>query len=138
MQFHKVNSESHTQISILYDLLDEREHDENISHKEMPSFAKHMEFVKSEPYKDWYIVSNNSMPVGSCYISKTNELGVAVFKRHRGHGLGQQILEYLIRLYSDTEFLANINPNNKKSIKLFEKVGFKHIQNTYQLLPNLS
>jgi L-amino acid N-acyltransferase YncA len=31
------------------------------------------------------------------------------------------------------EFLANINPANARSIRMFEKMGFGHIQNTYRL-----
>ena len=30
-------------------------------------------------------------------------------------------------------FLANVNPRNKKSIAMFEAMGFRHLQNTYEL-----
>ena len=30
------------------------------------------------------------------------------------------------------KFIANINPLNTKSIEMFERLGFKHIQNTYK------
>jgi len=134
MLFKEVNPYVQSDLDILYEILKERTEEESISHKEMPNKFHHEAFVKDRPYKVWYIVFDDNIPLGSCYISKTSEVGVAVFKKYRKQGLGTKILEHLMKLYPDEEFLANINPKNDKSIHMFEKAGFKHIQNTYLVL----
>ena len=37
-------------VDFLYEILSERSSIENISHKEMPSYRKHVNFVLSKPY----------------------------------------------------------------------------------------
>jgi len=133
MLFYEINPDSIDDLQVLYEILKERTVEESISHKELPTFAEHIEFVRSKPYKAWYIILENKMPIGSCYISMTHQVGVAVFKKYRKQGIGTRILEDLIKKYPNTELIANINPKNDKSIKMFEKLGFKHIQNTYIL-----
>ena len=137
MQFHEVIPLDHKDLDVLYEILSERTTEESISHKAMPTPTAHMKFVLSKPYSVWYIVSNHNIPVGSCYISRTYEVGVAVFKKYRKQGIGSEILKELLSRYPYNLF-ANINPDNEKSIKMFEKAGFKHIQNTYQFIQNYS
>ena len=40
----------------LFELLNERAPRANISHKKMPTYTSHVNFIKSKPYKKWYIV----------------------------------------------------------------------------------
>ncbi len=40
--------------------------------------------------------------------------------------------EKLMEAHPRKKYLANINPANERSIHMFEKLGFKHIQNTYE------
>ena len=40
----------------LFDLLKERDSYVNISHKKMPTYASHLKFITSKPYKKWYII----------------------------------------------------------------------------------
>lgn len=117
---------------ILYELLSERTPDQSISHKEMPTYQKHVEFVESIPYKKWYFIhsSDEGDYVGAVYLSKNNEIGVFTFNKYHGKGYGQQAVQELMA-ESGGPFLANINPLNTASKNLFEKLGFKHIQNTY-------
>lgn len=119
---------------IVYEALQEREPFESISHKGMPSWKEHIDFVSRIPYKGWYIIWHDAISVGSIYITYSNEIGIHIFKRHRRLGLGRQAIELLMRLHPAKEYFANINPDNTKSIKLFEYyLGFTHIQNTYRL-----
>lgn len=123
-------------ISILYQLLSEREDYESISHNDMPTVEQHTTFIRRNPYKAWYIVYDApTSPVGSIYLSYGNEIGIAIFKKHRRKGYGKKAIETLMQMHSSEKyFLANINPTNDKSILLFrDKLGFKHIQNTYRL-----
>ncbi len=122
-------------LEFLFKLLLERLPYESISHIHMPNYSQHVKFAKSEPYEKWFILVDDDIePLGSCYVTKQKELGVFVLKKHRRKGLGKRMISWLIHNFLDEkQLLANINPKNKKSIDLFESLGFKHIQNTYRL-----
>lgn len=131
-----------TKLTYLYDLLHEREEYESISHTGMPTFEEHRAFVNRVPYKEWYLVylkNDNGFidfmdPVGSYYLTYKNEIGIAVFKKHRRKGYAKAIIEEIIFRHPKEDLYANINPNNLKSINLFkDKFNFRHIQNTYKL-----
>jgi RimJ/RimL family protein N-acetyltransferase len=120
--------------SILWNLLLERDPNVNISHKAMPTWEEHCAFVRSKPYREWYIVANDEgKAVGSCYLSKQNELGVFIFKRHQHQGYGSFALNALMFRHSDERLLANINPRNITSIVMFQHLGFKLCQHTFEL-----
>jgi RimJ/RimL family protein N-acetyltransferase len=116
---------------ILHQLLEEREPDQNISHKAMPTWDEHVRFVESRPYQAWYFIDDNGI-VGACYLSKQNEIGVFVSKQHRGKGYGPWAIEAIMLKHGKRRYLANINPRNARSIELFRNLGFKQIQATYE------
>ena len=60
----------------LYELLKERTPEVNISHKEMPTYKKHVKFVISKPYAAWNIIYYKNEKIGSIYLSKQNEIGM--------------------------------------------------------------
>ena len=62
------------QIKSLYELLARRTH--NISHKEMPTFEQHCDFVKSDPYRVWFLIYLNEYLIGSFYIKNDNSVGL--------------------------------------------------------------
>ena len=114
---------------VLYELLGERETHENISHKRMPTFDDHVKFVDSRPYRQWFLIEDNGQWVGTVYLTKQNEVGVQIYKRHRRKGYATAALKKLLAMHGDVMY-ANINPANTKSIELFEKLGFKTLQLT--------
>lgn len=119
--------------AILYSLLNERTPEQSISHKAMPTYQEHVNFVESMPYKKWYFVHSAKEKdyVGTAYLSKHNEIGITIFNEHQGNGYGPQAVKALID-ESEGPFLANVNPKNEASIRMFEWFGFTHIQNTYR------
>lgn len=118
---------------ILYDLLSERETVVNISHHQMPTWEQHCEFVNSRPYREWFIVINDTeKPVGACYLSKQNEIGVQVFRDFQGRGYGNFAIQAIMYRHADERLLANISPENVKSQEVFKKLGFRLIQYTYE------
>jgi RimJ/RimL family protein N-acetyltransferase len=125
-------SEISDSIQILYMLLSERTKDQSISHQSMPSFVEHSSFVESNPYLAWYLIYDHAEVVGSIYLTKQREVGISIFNHFQGRGLGKEAIKLLMHRHPG-KFLANINPNNEVSIKFFNKLGFKHIQNTYVL-----
>jgi len=118
----------------LYELLKSRDPRTNISHKSMPSFEEHIKFVKSKPYKSWYVVIFEKSKIGSVYLSKQDEIGIFILKKYHGKRFGQLALDALIKINPSYRYLANVNPKNSKSIKFFKKNKFKLIQHTYELV----
>ena len=133
-------------VDALYDLLRERSEEDdphtNISHRVLPPYSVHAKFVRSIPYRAWYFVKVDGLIAGSVNISKRNEIGIILSADYRGKGIGQAALKLLLvrtkPLRADPthrvgRLLANINPENKRSIRLFTSLGFKLIQHTYAL-----
>ena len=135
----KINSEikltlvSKNDAKFLYGLLKERESDVNISHKKMPTYAQHIKFIESKPYSKWYIIEVDGERAGSIYLTKQNEIGIFLNEGLQEKGICSNALNVLIGKNPDLRYLANINPENKKSIKFFKKLGFTLIQYTYEL-----
>ena len=70
----EVDSHKIEHIRLLFELLNNRKY--LISHKKDISFDDHINFVKANPYRKWYIVYNETMPIGSCYCTYENSLGI--------------------------------------------------------------
>ena len=120
--------------TVLYRLLVEREPNENISHRELPRYEDHCAYIAKRPCPYWYLIRHEYEWIGSIYLTQRHEIGVQLFKRWCGKGLGEQAVEELIRVHST--FFANINPANVRSIRFFEKLGFKPLQVTYSRNPD--
>ena len=131
IQLKEVDNSDH---EFLFELLKNRESDANISHKMMPNFDEHVKFVVSEPYSAWYIIIINDKKLGSIYLSKQNEIGIFLINEMKGKGLGKIVLKLLMNRHPRSRYLANISPNNKQSLKFFEKNNFKLIQYTYEFI----
>ena len=116
---------------VLYALLAERRPSESISHRAMPTWEEHIKFVESRPYEAWYFI-DNSETVGTCYLSKQNEIGVFIFEKFRGRGHGTWAIGAIMARHGKRRYLANINPRNLGSAKLFANLGFRLIQHTYE------
>ena len=118
-------------IDFLYELLKERETKVNISHKKLPPFSEHEQFVKSSPYPYWDIILLNNERIGNIYLTNRDELGIFISKDFQSQGIGSIVLQKFMKKVGKKRYLANINPTNYKSIQFFGKHGFTHIQNTY-------
>ncbi len=135
---------------VLYQLLEERPAQASISHKSMPSVAQHMAFYLSRPYLAWYLICKDEEGLdilGACYLTKHNEIGIALYRNAQGMGYASAALTKLMcrwkwQIKQGTEdigelrrFLANIAPGNERSKAFFAKHGFRLIQETYESPP---
>ena len=120
----------------LYVLLEERHEVANISHREMPDWQEHKDFIASEPYAAWYAImkDDTSMEVvGAVYMTRVGEIGIAIFKDYQGGEYAKEAIKELMLLHPRDRYLANIAPGNKASISLFKNLGFSHLSETYEL-----
>lgn len=117
----------------LYALLIEREPHQSISHKRMPTVEEHLAFVRSNPYAEWWLlVRGINTCIGGAYVTRANEIGIAIFNRHRRHGYGRLAVQMIVKQHKGKRLLANIAPGNEVSRSMFEKLGFTLIQNTFE------
>jgi len=120
----------------LFELLKERDSHANISHKKMPTYASHVKFIESKPYKKWYIITvyeyKCKEKVGSIYLSKNDEVGIFVSNEFQGKNIGKLALSELMKRNPRQRYLANVSPKNEKSLKFFKDNGFELIQHTFE------
>lgn len=119
--------------NFLYELLEERDYRDNISHKKMPAFNQHVNFVLSKPYSKWYIIFNDDKKIGSIYITKQNEIGLHFRNSEWKEKFVEMAIRLLIEKNQKEKYLININPKNKKMLNFFKNKGFQLIQYTYEL-----
>lgn len=130
-------------VFFLYRLLSERPAEANISHAKMPSMDEHVKFVRSMPYRYWGIVSNlPGRDVGAVYVTEENEVGVAIAREYQRQGYAEAALRDLLRAVDPLPalagkrrgaFIANVAPANQRSHALFQKLGGRPIEITYEL-----
>lgn len=119
----------------LYELLQERELDTNIIQKKMPTYEKHIKFVKSKPYRKWYIILEGIKKVGTIYLAKNNDIGIFITKKNQKRNVGSIALNMFLEKNLKKKYHAKINPKNKKSIKFFQKNKFKPIEYVLEFKP---
>lgn len=137
----QVNPLDPTHVEFLYTVCKEREAENktNISFK-VPNYQEHRDFVRSGPYRMWFLVIVSAEKAGYVSLSDKNEIGIVLLKEFRHQGIGSLAVKKLIQNVDPLpaipgervgHYIANINPSNKASRKMFEVLGFEHIQNTY-------
>ena len=129
----KLKTVSKSDYRFLYNLLMERDTKANISHKKMPTYNQHVSFVSAKPYSKWYVILSDTNKAGSIYLTSQNEIGIFIKKSFQGKQLGNIALHKLIQKNPKKRYLANVNPQNKKSMYFFKNNGFKLIQYTFEL-----
>jgi len=129
----KLKPVSKSDYRFLYNLLMERNQRANISHKKMPTYNEHVSFVSAKPYSKWYVILYGVNKAGSIYLTSQNEIGIFIKKSFQNKQIGNIALHKLIQKNPKKRYLANVNPQNKKSMRFFKNNGFKLIQYTLEL-----
>jgi len=129
----KLKTVSKSDYRFLYNLLMERDTRTNISHKKMPTYNQHVSFVSAKPYSKWYVILYGASKAGSIYLTSQNEIGIFIKKSFQNKQIGNIVLHKLIQKNPKKRYLANVNPQNKKSMRFFKNNGFKLIQYTFEL-----
>ena len=138
MKFIEINNAiNKSNLNFLYKLLKSREY--CISHKELPSFEEHSNFIKNHPYHKWFIVVNLSNLIGSLYIHKDNSIGLDILKEYEI--LIPNVLSFLEKRYKplpyiksvrSKNFFLNLSPQNKRVQDLLISSGYEISQVSYE------
>lgn len=139
-------------LEFLYRLLEERSRESSISHREMPSFEHHRAFWTRRPYRFAFLIEpsgylpREDLKWPWCgYVSATgrNEIGIHIALAWQRRGLGTAAVQaFMAEHYPNPEihgervgaWVANINPQNERSKAMFERLGFRKTQETFQHL----
>ena len=117
----------------LFELLNERNPNTNISHRKLPTYKQHVKFVLSKPYFRWYIIKNNLKSIGSVYLSNQNEIAVCLKNGLEWERIQSHVLKIIMKKHPRDRFFLNSSPKNRKLMQFFKKSGFKLIQYTFEI-----
>ena len=126
-----------SQIKVLFQLLKNRRH--NISNTSLPTLDCHIKFVRSHPYRAWYLVKLNGIYIGSAYVMENNCIGISIIDDYSNI---PQILELIVKKHRPLRqiksvrppnFYINIAPNDKAMESQLIEMGAIKIQSTYSL-----
>lgn len=117
----------------LYELLKNKDPNANISHKKMPSYDEHVEFVMSKPYTNWYIIEYDKKNIGSIYLSKQDEIGISINNDYEYDQIVKPALKLLMKLNQRKRYLANTNPKDVRAQEFLLKNGFTGLEYIYEL-----
>lgn len=105
----------------------------------MPSYAQHARFVRSKPYRYWYLIKADGAFVGDIHVTHLNEIGVFLFPHFRHAGYGSDALRLFMQRHRPLgavpakrvpAWLANVSPANTLAKSFFKKHGFSTVQET--------
>ncbi|MBO8217655.1 GNAT family N-acetyltransferase [Prochlorococcus marinus] len=125
----------------LYKLLQTRKF--SISHKNLPSFNEHKKFVKSIPYKDWYLIYQNSVAIGTFYIQNDNSIGLNL--NNPSLRIVKNISKYIRTNFDPNPpepskvapyFFINIAESNKRMLNILKVIGCEPLQVSFRLNDN--
>lgn len=123
-------------LMLLYELLQERPPEANISHREMPTYEQHRQFVTRRPYEAWYAIEQKAgeegLRAGAIYLTRQREVGIFLLRIFHGNGWAREALR-LLREQHPGPLLANVAPGNERSHAFFKAAGGRVIQHTYEL-----
>ena len=117
----------------LYQHLKERNPSANISHKKMPSYDEHVEFVMSKPYTAWYIIEYNKKNAGSIYLSKRDEIGISINHDYNYEKIAKPALKLLMELNPRNRYLVNVSPKDIRAQEFLLKNGFSGLEYVYEM-----
>ena len=130
----KLNQVTKNDTLFLYDLLKNKKPNANISHKKMPSYDEHVEFVMSKPYTNWYIIEYEKKNVGAIYLSKQDEIGISVNNDYEYDQIVKPALKLLMKLNQRKRYLANTSPKDVRSQEFLLKNGFTGLEYVYEMI----
>jgi hypothetical protein len=137
ISFERITGAKYQQ-DVLYELLKKRKH--NISHKSVPSKYEHNRFIKSHPYRAWYLIHNNNRCIGATYLQKNNCIGINII--NNDFEILISVLKFIFKHHKPLKeikserppnFYINVAPNNIKMRSQLNLIGAKKIQITYAL-----
>ena len=117
----------------LYELLKNKDPSTNISHKKMPSYDEHVEFVMSKPYTNWYIIECDKKNAGAIYLSTRDEIGISINNHYEYEEIAEPALKSLMESNPRKRYLVNVGPKDTRAQEFLLKNGFSSLEYVYEI-----
>jgi len=136
-RFELVNGKD-AQIRILYELLKNRVH--SISHLEIPNYDVHSSFVKSHPYRKWYLVNLEKECLGSFYVKNDNSIGLNL--NQIDDGIVMSCISFIRKNFSprqasasmiSSDFYINVATTNLALIEVMHALSISQLQVSFKI-----
>jgi len=137
-EIEEVHSKSE-HIDVLFSLLASRKY--NISHKDLPSYQSHKEFVSSHPYRYWFLISQFGSYIGTFYIQHDNSIGINLDSKYYADALPFIIETIKLKFRPcpiekskiPKEFYINVPIDDRKFHDVIKSIGCKPVQVSFQI-----
>ena len=90
--------------------------------------------INDNPYLEGYVMENSNNIQGYAMIAKSfsTEFGkpciwiedLYIKEEYRGLGLGNMLMEFITKRYTDCIFRLEVEEENERAVKLYKKCGF--------------
>lgn len=127
-------------VAVAYQLLLERPAEADISHSILPTPDEYTAFVKSHPYRVWFVIETDAV-VGTIYLTRQNEIGIAILNGQQRKGYAEEAVKRIIEAWPplpgkvavrNSGYVAHVASANMPSLALFSKIGAKVVSVTYR------
>jgi RimJ/RimL family protein N-acetyltransferase len=117
-------------IDFIFELRNNEEVRKYMFNTEPLIYEKHVTYWRNriEKKEPSYIIEKDEIKVGFvkldyCNMEKSYYIGIVIEPKYQGEGLGKKTIEILKQKHG--KLLAKVKPDNEKSKKMFESLGFK-------------
>lgn len=117
-----------------------RKREYSISHSHMPAYRNHVEFVKNNPYRIWYLIRLRAEYIGNFYIQYDNSVGLNL--RMTEKDLLQDIFQFILSNFKpepaiasliSKNFFINLPIEDRNMLKLVKELGFQEKSVSFEL-----
>jgi len=113
----------------------------SVSHKILPDYQSHINFVKKHPYRKWFLIFSEENCIGSFYLAYDNAIGLNI--EINSISINQDVLSHIllkfkplkgIKSVRSENFYINIAIMNKSLEKSVDNIGGILTQKCYKLI----
>ena len=94
-----------------------------------------LDYVKIFVYEDQSIIKG--FIETECHYETTDLINIAVLKKYQNQGIASSLLNYVIENINQQNIILEVNENNIKAIKFYQRNNFKEINRRNKYYDNL-
>ena len=94
-----------------------------------------LDYVKIFVYEDQSIIKG--FIELACHYETTDLINIAVLKKYQNQGIASLLLNYVIENINQQNIILEVNENNIKAIKFYQRNNFKEINRRNKYYDNL-
>ncbi len=108
---------------------------DNFSNQNHTRERINLDYVKIFVYEDQSIIKG--FIEIECHYETTDLINIAVLKEYQNQGIASSLLNYVIENINQQNIILEVNENNIKAIKFYQRNNFKEINRRNKYYDNL-